>query len=155
MTRLLPRWTTIYAGAVLFYSVVLILVGAWLLPVMTHGGPLGLPFLVLGLLFAPLSIGLWFGHVWVGILAFAISLYPGVPLLWKDVVACGKPLARWLSEVSLLVVAKQFAACLRPVLVLSSLHTVLLIAPFVFAVLTVVCVVTRKRPGTGGVRHGA
>ena len=53
MTRLLPRWTTIYAGAVFFYSVILILVGAWLLPVMTHGGPLGLPFLVLGLLFAP------------------------------------------------------------------------------------------------------
>ena len=94
--------------------------------------------------------------MWVGILAVAISLYPGVPLLWKDVVACGKPLARWLSEVSFLVVAKQFAACLRPVLVLSSLHTVLLIAPFVFAVLTVICVVTtRKRPGTGGVRHGA
>ena len=113
MTHLLSRWTTIYAGVVLFYSVILILVGAWLLPVMTHGGSLGLPFLVLGLLFAPLSIGLWFGRVWVGILAFAISLYPGLPLLWKDVVACGKPLARWLSEVSFLVVAKQFAACLN------------------------------------------
>jgi hypothetical protein len=144
MTHLLPRWTTIYAGVVLIYSVILILVGAWLLPVMTHGGPLGLPFLVLGLLFAPLSIGLWFGRVWVGILAFAISLYPGLPLLWKDVVACGKPLARWLSEVSFLVVAKQFAACLRPLLALSSLDTALLIAPLVFAVLTVVCVVTRK-----------
>ena len=155
MTRLIPSWTTIYAGAVLAYSVILIVVGAWLFPVMTHGGPLGLPFLVLGLLFAPLSIGLWFGHVWVGILAFAISLFPGVPLLWKDVVACGKPLGRWLSEVSLLVVAKQFAACLRPLLAPSSLHPWLLIAPFVFAVLTVVCVAARRRPGTGGVRHGA
>jgi hypothetical protein len=149
MTRLLPRWTTIYAGVVLFYSVFLILVGAWLFPVMTHGGPLGLLILALGLLFAPLSIGLWFGHVWVGILAFAISLFPGLPLLWKDVVQCGEPLARWLSEVSLLVVAKQFAACLRPLLAASSLHTWLLIASLVFAVLTVVCVVTRKRPGTG------
>jgi len=155
MTRLIPSWTTVYAGAVLFYSVILIVVGAWLFPVMTHGGPLGLPFLVLGFVFAPLSIGLWFGHVWVGILALAISLFPGVPLLWKDVVACGKPLGRWLSEVSLVVVAKQFAACLRPLFAPSSLHTWLMIAPFVFAVLTVVCVVTRKRVSTGGVRHGA
>jgi hypothetical protein len=155
MTRLIPRWTTIYASVVLFYSVILIAAGAWLFPLMTHGGPLGLPFLALGLLFAPLSIGLWFGHVWVGVLAFAISLLPGMPLLWRDVVACGKPLGRWLSEVSLLVVAKQFCACLRPVLATSSLHTWLLIAPFVFAVLTVLCVVTRKRAGTGGVRHGA
>ena len=155
MTHLLSRWTTIYAGVVLFYSVILILVGAWLLPVMTHGGSLGLPFLVLGLLFAPLSIGLWFGRVWVGILAFAISLYPGLPLLWKDVVACGKPLARWLSEVSFLVVAKQFAACLRPLLALSSLDTALLIAPFVFGVLTVVCVVTQKSCRSSRTRSAA
>jgi hypothetical protein len=146
MTRLIPSWTTIYAGAVLSYSVILIVVGAWLFPVMTHGGPLGLPFLVLGLVFAPLCIGLWFGRVWVGILAFAISLFPGVPLLWKEVVACGEPLARWLSEVSLLVVAKQFVACFRPLLGPSSLHTCLLIAPVVFGVLTTVCVVTRRRP---------
>ena len=148
MTRLIPSWTTIYAGAVLSYSVILIVVGAWLFPVMTHGGPLGLPFLVLGLVFAPLCIGLWFGHVWVGILAFAISLFPGVPLLWKEVVACGEPLARWLPEVSLLVVTKQFAACLRPLLGSSSLHTWLFMAPVVFGVLTMVCVVTRRRPST-------
>ena len=155
MTRLIPSWTTIYAGAVLLYSAILIVVGARLFPVMTHGGPLGLPFLVLGLVFAPLSIGLWFGRVWVGILAFAISLFPGVPLLWKDLVACGEPLARWLSEVSLLVVAKQFAACLRPLIGPSSLLTWLLIAPFVFAVLTMVCVATRRRRSKGEVRHGA
>jgi len=124
MTRLIPSWTTIYAGAVLSYSVILIVVGAWLFPVMTHGGPLGLPFLVLGLLFAPLSIGLWFGHVWVGILAFAISLFPGVPLLWKDVVACGKPLARWLPEVS-------FARCCQAVRCLPQAAACALVAPSV------------------------
>jgi hypothetical protein len=131
MTRRLPRWTSIYAGVVLVYSVILILVGAWHFPVMTHGGPLGLPFLVLGLLLAPLGIVLWFGDVWAGVLAFAISLFPGAPLLWKDVVACGQPMARWLSEVSFLVVAQQFAACLKPLLAHSSLHTAPLIAPSV------------------------
>jgi len=76
MTRLIPSWTTIYPGAVLLYSAILIVVGAWLFPVMTHGGPLGLPFLVLGLVFAPLSIGLWFGRVWVGILHLRYRSFP-------------------------------------------------------------------------------
>jgi hypothetical protein len=142
------RSRTIYAVVVSLYCLFLLAAGVWLFPVQTHGGPLGLMFLMLGILFVPLAILLWRGKVWAGVVALLISFYPGVwPFLWNEIAGCAQPLSRWLSEgVALSVVWSQFFACLRrPLSSMSWVHAVMLAAPAVFAALTVICLAGRTR----------
>jgi len=82
-----------------------------------------------------------------GRVAFAISLYPVVwPTLWTEVVACASPAFRSLSDVWTAAAWNQFYGCLRRLLL--TMHwaaAVMVIAPALFAVLAVICLVAKAR----------
>jgi hypothetical protein len=107
-TSALHTLAAVYGGAVILYSLHLIVLGIWLLPGRISLGIHGLYYVTPGAVLCGLGLALTRGHEWAAFPAFLVSLVPGLwPLLWMA--ASNRSLVFLWGEILPLVAPAAFA----------------------------------------------
>jgi hypothetical protein len=123
-----------YAILALAHAAFLAATGVYMLRYGGHGGPAGLPLLILSAALVALSPFIWLGHRWAAVVTLADSFFPGVwPVLWSQFTGAWKFPA---AQPTIVIAGHRFF--------LPWWEIVFLAAPVSFAALTVLLVFATK-----------